>query len=125
MNRKILFRAKSIYTGQWVYGYYSCDSGRYHFIKSVDDYYDYQVDPATVGQFTGAIDKNGNKIFEGDIVKTDYHIERVVYEEIEWRLYISNNSYCGLSNHIGNGYYIEVLGNIHDNPELLKGASDD
>ena len=51
--REILFRAKCINNGQWVYGYYSCDSGKYHFIKSIDDYLDYRIDPYTLGQFTG------------------------------------------------------------------------
>lgn len=51
--REILFRAKCINNGQWVYGYYSCDSGKYHFIKSIDDYLDYRIDPYTLGQYTG------------------------------------------------------------------------
>lgn len=144
MNREILFRGKRLDNREWVYGslvqmlidgriaFCICpikEAGRTNkdvppmgilFTLNEDIFL---VDPATVGQFTGAIDKNGKKIFEGDIVKTDYHIARVVYEEVEWRLYISNNSYRGLSNHIGNDYYIEVLGNIHDNPDLLKGGT--
>ena len=79
------------------------------------------IKPETLGEFTGLYDSHGTEIYEGDIVKTDYHVEKVVYEEGEWRLYISNNSYSILSNHIGNGYYIEVIGNIHDNLELLNG----
>ena len=68
MDREILFRGRRLDNGQWVYGYYSCDIGKYHFIKSINDYLDYRIDPNTLGQFTGLMDMNNNKIFEGDIV---------------------------------------------------------
>lgn len=88
----------------------------------------YKVIPETVGQYTGSTDKNGNKIFKGDIVKNEYRKGqyqsfKVVYDD---RLYCwqVENKYGILGflyNVIGG---IEVIGNIHDNPELLKGGAD-
>lgn len=72
MREEIIYRGQRLDNGEWVYGYYSCDSGKYHFIKSVDDYCDYRVDPDTVGQYTGRTDKNDNRIFDGDICNFRY-----------------------------------------------------
>lgn len=83
-----------------------------------------EVLPETVGQYTGLTDKNGKKIFEGDIVKNEYgYIGLIVMKAcsyyIEWQ-----------SGNFSNDLYVfadtlEVIGNIHDNPELLKEADDD
>lgn len=61
MNREILFRGKRLDNGQWVYGNYNYVNGKaYIFPEDAPDSYDnYQVDPTTVGQFTGLLDKNG------------------------------------------------------------------
>lgn len=84
----------------------------------------YLVIPETVGQYTGLTDKNGKKIFEGDIVKNEYgYIGLIVMKTcryyIEWQ-----------SGNFSNDLYVfadslEVIGNIHDNPELLKEADDE
>lgn len=86
----------------------------------------YRVDPNTVGQFTGLTDKNGRKIFEGDIVFTEHGS---INEEdgnavIEWdedtaRFVIKwDGLICDFDNFYGHD--LEVIGNIYDNPELLE-----
>ena len=89
----------------------------------------HEVDPSTVGQYTGLTDKNGKKIFEGDIVKGLFvfgEISSVVifkygYFGIEWNIDEIKvlDPFLGLRN-----IECEVIGNIHDNPELLKGGDD-
>lgn len=138
--REILFRGKSVPRGEWVYGFYAAckprlsDSNRC-VIQPVDERgvpeVLVNVDPYTVGQYTGLCDKNGKKIFEGDIVEGAVHsawshrIQRCVVA------YGRDGFEC---RHHADGLYseyftyrvmfsrsVEVIGNIHDSPELLKG----
>lgn len=109
--RDILFRGKRKDNGEWVEGVafpgedWSITICRRNPIDGSFD--GYEVDPASVGQYTGLTDKNGTKIFEGDIVL---------------KLTRSGEKLCEVR--FGNDKNIEVIGNIHDNPELLKGDAE-
>ena len=127
--REIKFRGWNPNNKCWLYGFY-LQNRRAHFVcpdefahgKSWDDY---EILPETLGQFTGLTDKNGREIYEGDIVSTTAHgcryVERVVWHE--------NSLGGGYSfSFVGHGCgpachkkdIMEVVGNIHDNQELLE-----
>lgn len=120
--REILFRGKRKLNKDWIIG-------SLHIEKFTDDE-EYlccevcqcDVYPETVGQYTGLTDKNGKKIFEGDVVRWDgTEISQIRYCEGVYRL-CNADGYYGVSIH--NHYsYVEVIGNIHDNPELMKGGA--
>ena len=126
--REILFRGKTQEHTRWIYGdlnHYMCDDGV--FIAE-NGHSMHRVLKETVGQYTGLTDKNGKKIFEGDIVKNQYDKNKYQY----FKIFYCNRTYCwrvknkyamsgNLCNVIGD---IEVIGNIHDNPELLKGGDE-
>lgn len=130
--REILFRGKTE-KGKWVYGGFCAyknirDKEEYTIFNSNNGYPN-EVLPETVGQYTGLTDKNGKKIFEGDIVRcisnTDCGKCVVIFEEGEFRL-VPDRYYKTYTT--GGGYHAircfvkEVIGNNHDNPELLKGG---
>lgn len=73
------------------------------------------VDPETVGQYTGFLDMNGKRIFEGDIVGVDGKFYEVLIEKGCWIIAADGWDFLATNND-----EIEVIGNIHDNPELLK-----
>lgn len=127
--RKIIFRGRDI-AGNWHYGdleIISDDLCKIVNHKLLE--YGKVVDRDTVGQYTGLTDNKGEKIFEGDIVKYGDTIHQVVFEQR------NGTAYYGLVyspiETLPFGHYqdlkqIEVIGNIHDNPELLKeGVSKD
>ena len=134
--REILFRGKRTDNGEWVEGYYYkakycrtddelCDYITIPYPKEYNEPSShYIVDLDTVGQYTGLADKNGTKIFEGDIVllKGDEEPYQVAFDESCFQVY--GNGIC----YVMDNFYdhdIEVIGNIYDNPELLGGNNND
>lgn len=135
--REILFRGKRADNGEWAYGYYahrptavcigeSNPSCIYVPACDPDDNSEFiEVIPETVGQYTGLTDKNGVRIFEGDIVslvKHDGLIYKVVYVPCRYELVNSKGVNCFVLD-IYKSENIEVIGNIYDNPELLGGEN--
>lgn len=132
--REILFRGKRKDCNEWEIGDYSKYHHSYGIISHYINGFEYEVYPETVGQYTGINDKNGNRVFEGDIVALD---ERV-------KMLFNINDGVGVVDYRGGEFYVktffvksttidtlnalityddilrgEVIGNIYDNPELL------
>lgn len=144
--REILFRGKRCDNDMWVEGFYCCmydskgnESCRiYPGYAETDcgDFYPdwFGVDPETVGQYTGLKDKNGKKIFEGDVLDTDLERKYLITT-------FRDGCFMFNCNDGGKDYfdimvpilpeaqtsypYGEIIGNIHDNPELLGGDASD
>lgn len=137
--REIIFRGQKVDNGEWVYGFLCCaniiddwtphkwedeegNTGEYCTTER------YKVIPETIGQFTGLTDKNGKKIFEGDIVattRTFAHCNRI-YEvrfseaRCGWFPFASGDG-CGCcENEVECPEYVEIIGNIYDNKDLLE-----
>ena len=141
--RDILFRGRQTDKEKWIYGVpvkgASADESEILIIESVFECDEYArrgceftpVIPSTVGQYTGLTDKNGKKIFEGDIVYCKSRLDNanmvVIFECGQFRMVLSENYHNYQTN---SGFYDincfdkEVIGNIHDNPELLKGGEE-
>lgn len=110
---------------------------------AIEELYSPKVDPATVGQYTGLTDKNGVKIFEGDVVEfqfdnddcqfpnkdTKKRVGRVFFKEFRasFAIAMGANGSTRINNdlfkYVQNGNRVSVIGNIHDNPELLEGEA--
>lgn len=140
--REYLFRGKRKDNGEWVEGYLGQDTiignGKTwlgYVVKPIPqklwDCDWFEIDPATVGQYTGLKDKNGNRIFEGDIVRFEYTgknlgvegVETVIFEcgkfGVKWGWHKDFVCLDGFANTTK-----EIIGNIHDNPELIGGRFD-
>ena len=124
--REYLFRGKTIANGKWSEGTLLVTKQGCCITPDATVYV--VVDPETVGQYTGLTDKNGTKIFEGDIVKYGDTVHNVVFEQRNGTAYFGL-VYSTLET-LSFGYYqdlkqIEVIGNIYDNPELVGGEEND
>lgn len=142
--REILFRGKRVSNGEWVEGRLFGDEAivpkgqpfliNENYLELIEDIECFEVEADTVGQYTGLTDKNDKKIFEGDIIEGVYQQIFVV----EYGRHDLDCCNCCYESHDALGFYmknkfgraqsdeevwedIEVIGNIHDNPKLVKG----
>lgn len=133
---KYLFRGKRKDNGEWVEGFYGIDTicteqDTYlstvisKIPKRIYDCESWEVDPETVGRYTGAIDKNRTKIFEGDIVTGYFNYEKIIgyiFYGGNAQFFIQRDGILGIG--LDNAdCWLGVIGNIHDNPELLGGEN--
>ena len=126
MKREILFRGLSNQGKGWLYGDLIRNKRGAiaivppHPLKVTHKYSCYEVIPDTIGQYTGLTDKNGVRIFEGDIISIgEPNIKYITM----WRDAGLHAKQIGASSYVGLTYWasdIEVLGNVIDNPELIK-----
>lgn len=139
--REILFRGKcnevGKYNGQWIEGFYAEDDNKPIIVRNTGPRFGYFCEPNSIGQYTGLTDKNGKKIFEDDIIRVkcsircpigvgnsfrigtydiDY-IASVIFDDCRFCLAKANGEIYEIPLSSEN---IEVIGNIHDNPELLN-----
>ncbi len=143
MNMEILFRGKRKDNGEWVEGYFIksddvINHGKCYILPTVSDF-SYgdngnririgcfiEVDPATIGQYTGLTDRNGKKIFMGDLSYYKWARKRVlmsvIFEAGEFRLNpVLKYGFKVWDIRIsGEEKNLEIIGNVHDNPELLQ-----
>ena len=142
--REILFRGKRTINGDWVYGDFVRGNERKSLRDSIfvydsetQSFNDYEINPSTLGQYTGLTDKNGKRIFEGDILHIaknadglggyyqpplDYPVNVVVKWDLcawMWETLCDDKRYISFPDAWCH-YECEVIGNVHDNPELLE-----
>ena len=120
--RRILFRGKNLF-GKWIEGdlLQYLVYGKMHIARNSWGAGGQEVDPETIGQYTGLTDVNGNKIFEGDIVWDNYEEERGI---VQWdndtaRFIITCSTFTVDFDSVC-GEELEIVGNVYDNPELIK-----
>lgn len=129
-----LYRGKQTDTGEWVEGWYcKAPYGRWPLrdtiIPSVEDEAGHlvhvEINPETVGQYTGRDDKNGRKMFEHDIVRFDRGTFVVMFADCRMGFCFSglHGRGCVPGFSMAHWEHVEVIGNIHDDPELLEGGA--
>lgn len=139
--REVLFRGKRIDNGEWIYGGLLTPTDImdvWEISENTGMGDRYEIDPDTIGQYTGLKDKNGKKVFEGDIVYARGYSEKFVYAKVNIGKFSGGcetccctaGNYMGVFLEFSNGYEenilsdffddIEVVNNIHDNPELME-----
>ena len=143
MKRTIKFRGRSLLSQQWLEGSHFTDGGEDYIIPQnllgINDYEGYQVDPDTVGEFTGECEAPDREICEGDIIRIDGQPEKgnrvVVYYEGAFCLanrkelhYLKKGSHPYLNDYAHmtpliswtDTGLVRIVGNIHTHPELLE-----
>lgn len=143
MKREIEFRGKDIYTEEWIYGnLVNIEEDRYAVLPVINTMRGetiamYEVNPDTVGQFTGLYDFYGKEIYEGDIIESGYDGSGMDYRKTVRHMvgynpkdasftaeFIGAYPNCGsIRQSWINQFGKRIVGNIHDNPELLKGGA--
>ena len=123
MDREILFRGKDIY-GKWLYGdLINLTNELKQICNHTQLEHAHSVDIKTIGQYTGLTDKNGTKIFEGDIVnfRTGYYQFKnlIISFDEQTARFVCKNKKCGKMP-LDSKWSYEVIGNIHDNSDLLE-----
>lgn len=129
--REILFRGKHKSSGKWCEGNLHIDNQNVAIITPDNTPLGCYglVDSATVGQYTGLTDKNGNKMFEGDIVRAVLPKSNAITEFVwpimvvvfsEGAFAVMRGRYCTPLYSFAPAVELEVIGNIHDNPELME-----
>ena len=130
--REILFKAKTC-NGKWVQGLLTHKDNKWYISNKEGMPFAFEVRPETIGQYTGLKDKNGNKIWENDIVRhEDLSNGRYICREQPRKnsSIVFNRNEAKFERSDGRGLYksntrLEVVGNIFDNPELLNYADND
>lgn len=129
--REILFRGKRVDNCEWVYGDLSQHKTGKVFIKTGSAIRSYEVIPENIGQYTGLTDQNAKRIYENDILNCE-----VVGIQYPAKVVFKNGSFGVAYTHRGIDYFnpftsfvesveFEIICNIHDNPELLEGESNE
>ena len=132
-EREILFRGKRVDNGEWIEGYFLPGNERqslhpciFVYLPETQNFECFDIDIDTLSEYTGLTDKNGTRIFEGDIIKVLLSGNPQPIGVVKYGV----TGICGFCVMTERGYsnyvldkseYFEVIGNIHDNPELLKG----
>lgn len=123
MNREIKFRGKRLANDEWCYGSLLIwADGECTILEKSDSsnaVWKREINPDTVGQFTGLRDRNGKEIYEGDILRGGGNVFVQVEYDAPQFCYKDNGFGYKFLNHPEN---FEVIGNIHDTPELLEGG---
>ena len=131
--RRIVFRGKRTDTREWVYGDLIENQGRYYIYHATSDttrvnednsilVLGEEVDLDTVGQYTGLKDRIGKDVWEGDLLSSDGIVCEVAYDEYRASFHLIIDKIKG-STPLGDmmrSFEFQVIGNIHDNPELLE-----
>ena len=129
--REILFKAKTC-NGEWVEGLLAHKDNKWYISNKAGQPFAFEVRPDTICQYTGLTDKNGNKIWEYDVVEVTYRDSRFAenYTEIGFIKYFNSSAryryvFKEEAWNFDCSTEIEVIGNIFDNPELIGGEDNE